>query len=227
MTKLNEFSKLLGKKQGELKNSLLKEQDHQKAIDLFLSHHASLHSAEVAKSEIGSYFDGIVEDLTEKQLRKSINKDAHSIVWLIWHLARIEDVTMNFLVAGEGHVLDQKNWFKKLDLKFRHTGNLMSESEIIELSNTVNVKALFQYRNAVARRTREIAQSLTGEDLKKKVDPANIQKIREAGAVLPEAEDLLSYWGRKNFTGLLLMPATRHIIVHLNEAFRIRQKLIN
>jgi len=46
----------------------------------------------------------------------------------------------------------------------------------------------------------------------------------EAGAVLPEAMEIINYWSSKTIAGLLLMPATRHCVLHLNEAERIRIK---
>jgi hypothetical protein len=45
------------------------------------------------------------------------------------------------------------------------------------------------------------------------------------GAVLPEAMEIINYWSSKTIAGLLLMPATRHCILHLNEAERIKAKL--
>ena len=38
------------------------------------------------------------------------------------------------------------------------------------------------------------------------------------------AVDLIVYWSKRDIAGLLLMPATRHNIVHLNEALRIKKK---
>jgi hypothetical protein len=46
--------------------------------------------------------------------------------------------------------------------------------------------------------------------------------VSDQDAVLPEAEDLLVYWSRCTITGLLLMPATRHNMVHINEALRLK-----
>ena len=47
---------------------------------------------------------------------------------------------------------------------------------------------------------------------------------RFEGAVVEEARWLTDYWGKKTFSGLLLMPATRHNLVHLNESMRILGK---
>ena len=45
------------------------------------------------------------------------------------------------------------------------------------------------------------------------------------GVVTPEAMEIASYWGRKTIAGLLLMPPTRHCLLHLNEAMRIKKKV--
>ena len=34
---------------------------------------------------------------------------------------------------------------------------------------------------------------------------------------------LVKYWGKRDTAGLLLMPATRHNFIHLNEALRLKQ----
>ena len=57
------------------------------------------------------------------------------------------------------------------------------------------------------------------------VDPIRLQRLVDEGAVVEAASDLIAYWGRRNIAGLLLMPATRHNFVHLNEAFRLKQRL--
>ena len=35
---------------------------------------------------------------------------SHSIAWFIWHMTRIEDVTMNLLLAGSPEVFSSANW---------------------------------------------------------------------------------------------------------------------
>ncbi len=39
-----------------------------------------------------------------------------------------------------------------------------------------------------------------------------------------QQRDLIDYWGNRTFAGLLLMPPTRHNMVHLNEAYRIKNR---
>jgi hypothetical protein len=53
-----------------------------------------------------------------------------------------------------------------------------------------------------------------------------LKRIIDEGAVLDvEASNwLIDFWGRKNVAGILLMPATRHHVVHLNESFSAKKK---
>jgi hypothetical protein len=48
--------------------------------------------------------------------------------------------------------------------------------------------------------------------------------VQDERAVLEAASDITDYWGKRTIAGLLLMPATRHNLVHLNEALRLKQK---
>jgi hypothetical protein len=57
------------------------------------------------------------------------------------------------------------------------------------------------------------------------MNPDAVQRIFDEGAVLEEARGIAEYWSKRDVAGLLLMPATRHILTHLNEALKIKQKL--
>ena len=57
------------------------------------------------------------------------------------------------------------------------------------------------------------------------MEPHRIQNVLDEGAVIPEAMEVICYWGSRTIAGLLLMPATRHNVLHLNEALRIRKML--
>ncbi len=81
-----------------------------------------------------------------------------------------------------------------------------------------------EYRTAVGRRTQEIISQLTFADFKQKADPDRLQKIMTEGVLLPEAQGILDYWSRRTIAGLLLMPPTRHNLVHLNEVYSLKQR---
>jgi hypothetical protein len=50
--------------------------------------------------------------------------------------------------------------------------------------------------------------------------------VMDEGAVVEAARGLIDYLGNRTISGLLLMPPTRHNFIHLNEAERIKKKLL-
>ncbi len=142
----------------------------------------------------------------------------------MWHMARCEDIAMNLLVAGSPQVLNQGHWLKKMKVKVCDTGNAMSKADLVEFNNTIDLAALRAYRVAVGRRTREIVQQLEFADMKRKVEKSRVQQVIDEGAVVEAAHALTDYWSKRNVAGLLLMPATRHNLVHLNEALQQKRR---
>jgi hypothetical protein len=199
--------------------------DHQKAIDLFLAQHATIHSQKMSGAKGWSFEDEVFNGLIGEHFRCVPPGGEHSIAWIIFHIARIEDITMNMLVAGTHQLFVRDGWIKKLNTNITHSANSMDDRSVAALSAQMDVAALRAYRQAVGRRTREIVRKLKPEELKQKVDPARFQKVMDEGALLPEAIGILNYWSKRTIAGLLLMPPTRHNFLHLNEALRIKQKL--
>jgi len=203
----------------------LGSRDHSTAIDLFLSQHAMVHSASLARTKLWSYEDELFVGATEETIRRIPPGGEHSIAWILWHLARIEDVTMNMLVAGTPQLFLRDEWARRIKTKTQYTGNAMDEETIANLSWTIDIDELRAYRLAVGRSTRQIVITLTPEELKQKVNSANIQKLIETNSVAEGAMEIVNYWSKRTIAGLLLMPPTRHNFLHLNEASRIKQKL--
>lgn len=133
---------------------------------------------------------------------------------------------MNILVAGDNQVINADNWLKRTNSRICDTGNAMDAKEILEFSSDINMNELRNYRMAVGRKTRKIIQEFEPIDLKRKMDPIRLQRILDEGAVLnvDSANWLIDFWGRKNVAGILLMPVTRHHIVHINESMSAKKK---
>jgi len=95
---------------------------------------------------------------------------------------------------------------------------------MVQLSEEINIAALRVYRVAVGRQTRQIVTAITPTDFTKKVDLQRLEQIRADDAIREGAEGILEYWRKRTIAGLLLMPASRHILVHLNEALNLKRK---
>ena len=190
----------------------------QNAKEIFFSLHGTLHSGSLSQRDSWSYADYIFNGLTEKQFRAIPEKADHSLIWIFWHISRIEDITMNILVNGGSQVYLSGDWDKKLNSPIHHAGNLILDEELQSLSDEIEIDQLLKYRMEVGKSTQEIVQGLSREDLSSKPHANRLDRIMKEGALLPEADVLVEYWSRKKVYQLLLMPPTRHLMVHLNEA---------
>jgi hypothetical protein len=211
--------------QQHFRRLLLHSHRYTEAIHAFLEQHAMLHTASLMPGYRWSFQDEISADLTDEQLRQIPRGSLHSIAWLLWHIARTEDVTINLLLANTDQLLYADHWFEHLTIPTRDIGTEMSAADITALSAQIDIAALRAYRLDVGQRTREIVQQVTAGELRQRVEAQRIERVKAEGAVVPAAYGVAEYWGRHTKGNLLLIPATRHSFTHLNEAGRVRQKL--
>ena len=209
----------------ELNAVIRKKDSADKAKELFFNLHAQLHRSEIsggAENEV----DRLLQDLSGAEYRVMPTAKDETIAWVLWHIARIEDLTMNMLAAGTGQIFSEA-WQKRLNAPIRDTGNALNDREIMELSFSLDPAALRAYRDAVGIRTREIVAQLPAEDFRRKVSPRDLQRIREEGGVTEQEDSvwLLDFWGKKDVAGLLLMPPTRHVILHLNDCCKWKEHM--
>lgn len=99
-----------------LRRLLVRDKEYQKAIETFLSHHAMVHTAKLHPGSHWSFQDQVLSGLTDEQMRCIPKGGSHSVAWVIWHIARIEDVTMNVLLADSSQVFHRGNWPNKLGI---------------------------------------------------------------------------------------------------------------
>lgn len=203
----------------------LSSKDYSVAVEQFLIQHAMVHSKKISRLGVWSFEDELWEGLNEDDFRAIPPKGEHSIAWIIFHIARIEDITMNILVAGTTQVYKRDKWVKKLKSTIHHSANKMDDDSVELLSASLDMAALREYRFSVGKRTREIVRKIQPVELNQKVEPIRLEKLLKEGAMIEEAMEIIDYWSKRTIAGLLLMPPTRHNILHLNEAMRIKQKL--
>jgi hypothetical protein len=219
---MDENRKLWNEQQKEMERAFTRPGDFQAAIALCLQQHAMVHAGEMSGSGLWSFDDELWQGLSEEAARYIPPKGKHSIAWMMWHNARCEDITMNLLVANHPQVLHSGGWMERMRISICDTGNAMTVDEIAAFSTSVDVSAIRAYRTAVGQRTREIIQHLPPGSFKRKVDPERIRQVWSEGAVVEGARFLTDYWGSRTIAGLLKMPPTRHNMVHLNEAMRLK-----
>ena len=214
-------------RQAQLKGLISNTEKFTEAMELCLYLHGIVHTAEISNNCQDSYYDELMSGLTKEAFTVMPTIKDVTVVWNLWHITRIEDLTANILIQEKEQVLNE-DWLKRLGVTVTDTGNAMTDEEILDLSNSINLEELKNYRKAVGVRTRSIVNSLTPADIKRKVRSESIARILEEGGVTkhPDSLWLLDFWGRKNVAGILLMPITRHQIGHLNDSMKLKKKLM-
>jgi hypothetical protein len=213
--------------QKELRETIKKEDTFIRAKELMLSLHRLVHQKEVYGTLENTFLDDLYMDINDTNWAIMPTEKDVTIAWNLWHITRIEDIVTNILIAPSKQVLDTS--ISQLHTKVTDTGNAMSDQEIISLSQELDINALKEYRKAVGKRTREVLLSLTYQDMKRLSKVEEIQRIIDEKAVSLHSDAfwLISFWGKKNIAGLLLMPITRHQIGHINDSFALVKKIKN
>ena len=207
----------------ELRQLLKSSKTFEQAIKLALEVHALTHTARVSSASESTYCDELCLDLKDEDYSVMPTKKDETIAWQLWHIARIEDLVGNLLIARQAQILDR--YSAKLQVKIRDTGNVMSDEEIIDFSRRVDKSALLNYRDEVGRQTRKIIDALTPADLKRKPAAADLERLVSEGGLLKAQGSLWlkDFWGKHSVAGLVLLPLTRHHMMHLPDSMRIKQ----
>jgi hypothetical protein len=104
------------------------------------------------KTPTSSRVDRWTRDLSDVHWR-SRPHGVNSIAWLVWHMARTEDLVVNRFVMDSRQVLDEQRWPARLGVARRDIGTGMTEAEVDDLSRRVDISAVRGYWTAVAERT--------------------------------------------------------------------------
>lgn len=206
-----------------IKRLLSKPATFEAGKESFLSFHSKFYQSGISECKCLTFYDLLWENLDESTARTALNKKGRTIIYGIWHSARIEDITVNMLVNRCDQVYIKNGFKDSIDAGIDHTGNSLTIDQILTLSSRINIEALRQYHSAVGKATQQSVRKLNFEDLKRKILKNDIERVSSAGGVddVPEANWLLDFWGRKTVEGILLMPACRHLIVHMNESLQV------
>lgn len=191
---------------------------------LFLSLHAPLHARAVSGQAGWNVDEELWQGLDEAAFRRVPAGEEHSIAWSIWHLARIEDITMNVVLAEQDQLFEREGWANRLHAPLRDSGNEITPQMLLSLSEQVDWQAVHAYRSAVGACTRKVVGELSFADLKRKTPPERLAKILAEGAIHPDSTGVLAYWAGLTVKGLLFMPPTRHNFHHLNECLTLKRK---
>src|SRR5919109_3280931 len=188
--------------------------------ELFLDQHAAMHSAAVGGNKM-SAAERTFAGLSDEQMRVRPREDLNSLAWLMWHIARAEDILVNVVLHRRPQVFDD-TWMKRLGIARRDFGIGMTSPEVTELTRQLDLAALREYRDAVGRRTREIVGAFKDQDWQGQVAVDALQRAADQGGFGVRSEALIKAFTGRTRAALLSGIALFHPMSHMGEAATVR-----
>jgi len=150
-----------------------------------------------------------------------------TLAYSVWHIFRIEDIVCNELILKQPQVLFEEHYLERIGSPIITTGNELVKQQIAEFSKQLNIVELKQYAKQVMLKTNQYLQNMEYADLKKEFTEQDKQILVDSKCVSEAdvASWLIDFWCNKDIKGLLLMPLSRHWIMHVEAMCRIKNRL--
>ena len=190
------------------------------ARELFLDQHAAMHSVAVGGNKM-STAERTFTGLTDEQMRVRPRSDLNSLAWLLWHIARAEDIFVNALLAAGPQVFDDA-LKKRLGVDRPDFGISMTSAEVTALTGQVDLGALRAYRDAVGLRTRELVSAFTPQDWDGTVAGDAVVRAAAEGCFGARTEQFGKALPGRPRAAMLSAIALIHSAGHMGEANTIR-----
>lgn len=186
--------------------------------DLFRMLHLQVHTGKLEPPD--RLQELVLRGLAEDDLRLVPVEGQNSVVWLLWHIARCEDVASNVVLSDRGQVLDD-SWKAKLGVGRHDIGTGMTPREVSDFSQRVDIDALLSYRLAVAQRSREVIEGLDDAWLEQPMSAEEVSRLWGLGTFAEHAGWVSELWAPKPRSWFLWLH-TGHCYMHLGEAITVR-----
>ena len=169
-------------------------------------------------------WDELTTGLSEGELRERPHPKANTIAWLVWHIARVEDIGVNRFVVDGRQVLDRGDWIARLKVTRRDVGTGMTDTEVDGFSAAIDLDGLRRYWDAVIDGTLAVVDTLAGEDLETLVPADRVRHVaNEEGGVAKGAEWLTEFWAKgRTRAWVLAQTPFLHAYGHYFEARAVR-----
>ena len=162
-------------------------------------------------------FEYLVSNSSHKQLTEIGKYKGRTTVYNIWHITRIEDITMNSIVMNQSQVFNDE-WKKRMHSSIRSTGNELDERGILSFSKDIDFEELICYRNEVTKRSIEIINNLDFNKITTKLSKENYGYLIDTKDVDKSNEWLISYWTGTDVRRIIYTPLLSHHLMHLNQS---------
>ncbi|MFM2032807.1 MAG: hypothetical protein RLZZ297_1572 [Chloroflexota bacterium] len=143
----------------------------------------------------------------------------NSIAWNIWHLLRIEDITLSRFVGNIPQVHTSGGWQQRMGLAYGDMGTAMASADVDILSQTIDLAGLAGYQAAVGAQSKQILAAFDVSRAQQKWDTAHMRAVIAGEAVCLPAitEGVISYWGGLTMGRFVVDYTQVHPNTHIGE----------
>lgn len=146
-----------------------------------------------AFDRVNQLFGHVTDGLDSDTARWRPGVQANPIVWLLWHLSRVQDDHVSEL-AGVDQAWSRYRERFGLDLDPDDTGFGHSSDQVALVD--VSVELLREYHEAVHRLTQDYVQSLTGTELERIIDRRWQSPVTASGRLVSVTGDCMQHLGQ-------------------------------
>lgn len=184
--------------------------------EFFLNRHNYFHQ---------SFLPGLKKSLPEEEFRKKPYPGTQPIIWLLWHIARVEDMGLSRFVWGKEQLYND-SWREKMNISLTHYGTSMTEDEVRQFAEKVNVSEVLNYLEAVGAQTRTELNRLNLEYLDEVLDEATVKRVViDEGMGSENAEWVIPHYVGKTRGWILAHMGLTHTFRHFGQIVLVRKML--
>jgi len=164
-----------------------------------------------------TFFPNLRNTLTEEEFRQSPVKGIQPIIWLIWHMARVEDMGLSRFIWRKSQIFDA-TWRDRMGIEQEHYGTSMSEEEVATFAAQVDVYAVLDYFKLVGERTKRELSLLDLSTLDEILsDDAVREVVTVEGMASPEAQWVIPHYVGKSRGWMLCHMGLTHNFRHFGQ----------
>jgi len=165
----------------------------------------------------------VVNAMPRERWTERPSPGVNSLAWLMWHVARCEDVAVNLVIRQREQVLTRGRWSERPGLADTRIGTGLSDDEVSGFGRDVALDDLDAYRKAVRDDT---AAWLRTADLTSLEAKPDLDVILSQHDMFPEAAQWVRGLWQTFSLGLFLnWVAISHTYMHVGEMQSARTAL--
>lgn len=130
----------------------------------------------------------------------------------------------------QAQIKKKETFYEGIDTLLKLRGKLADELYRLKTElkrEELNLDELYRYAASVKNSTEDLLKNLSFSDLKRKMTDTDKERLKSLNVVSEDERAcwLIDYWCGKDVKGLILMPFSRHWIMHVEASLRIKNKI--